>query len=267
MGLRLHVGGYLEKALLAAGVRRTDGLYLPDFLGIGAVKAGTTWLHRNLYRHPELFLCVKKPVWYFDKNFARPLAEYSSIFEAAGGRCKGEITGSYSILPLWKILFLRRIMPNLRLILLLRHPVARDWSDIRMELSVIRKIPREDWTEELLLETSRSDKICRQGDYRTIINNWSRVFPVDQLYLGVFERMVAHPQRVLGEIFDFLGVSRNVEWDRFPTTEVVFKGADVEMPPAVRAELERRHDRREVDEISRLIDVDLGRLWGAEATP
>ena len=39
----------------------------PDFIGIGAQKAGTTWLHRNLQAHPQIFM-PRKEVHYFDKK-------------------------------------------------------------------------------------------------------------------------------------------------------------------------------------------------------
>jgi hypothetical protein len=39
----------------------------PDFIGIGAQKAGTTWLHRNLRVHPEIFM-PRKEVHYFDRK-------------------------------------------------------------------------------------------------------------------------------------------------------------------------------------------------------
>ena len=39
----------------------------PDFIGIGAQKAGTTWLHRNLRVHPQIFM-PRKEVHYFDRK-------------------------------------------------------------------------------------------------------------------------------------------------------------------------------------------------------
>ena len=39
----------------------------PDFIGIGAQKSGTTWLHRNLNVHPQLWL-PRKEVHYFDRK-------------------------------------------------------------------------------------------------------------------------------------------------------------------------------------------------------
>src|SRR4028119_992690 len=39
----------------------------PDFIGIGAQKAGTTWLHRNLQAHPQIHM-PRKEVHYFDRK-------------------------------------------------------------------------------------------------------------------------------------------------------------------------------------------------------
>ena len=40
----------------------------PDFIGIGAQKAGTTWLHRNLQAHPEIWMPTEKELHYFDEK-------------------------------------------------------------------------------------------------------------------------------------------------------------------------------------------------------
>ena len=43
----------------------------PDFIGIGAQKAGTTWLHRNLQLHPQIWM-PRKEVHYFDRKIHEP---------------------------------------------------------------------------------------------------------------------------------------------------------------------------------------------------
>src|SRR5215217_579788 len=48
--------------------RRAKDQPLPDFLGVGAPRAGTTWLHANLSRHPEIWMTPVKEVHYFDKR-------------------------------------------------------------------------------------------------------------------------------------------------------------------------------------------------------
>ena len=43
----------------------------PDFLGIGAQKAGTTWLSHNLQLHPEVWMPPVKELHYFDEKIRR----------------------------------------------------------------------------------------------------------------------------------------------------------------------------------------------------
>jgi Sulfotransferase family len=51
--------------------RRGNNQPLPTFLGIGAPRTGTTWLHANLRKHPEVWLTPVKEVHYFDKRDLR----------------------------------------------------------------------------------------------------------------------------------------------------------------------------------------------------
>ena len=69
---------------------------LPDFICIGAVKAGTSWLHRKLRLHPQVFMPLKKPVGYFDRHRDKPVQRYAELFAAGRGRLVGEITANYA---------------------------------------------------------------------------------------------------------------------------------------------------------------------------
>ena len=48
--------------------RRAEEPPLPTFLGVGAPRTGTTWLHSNLRRHPDIWMTPVKEVHYFDKR-------------------------------------------------------------------------------------------------------------------------------------------------------------------------------------------------------
>ena len=50
-----------------AGIEQGFLMY-PDFLGIGAQKAGTTWLHTNLRPHPQIWMPPIKELHYLDKG-------------------------------------------------------------------------------------------------------------------------------------------------------------------------------------------------------
>lgn len=220
----------LEKLLYANGIRSTNGLCLPDFLGIGAQKAGTTWLYENLCRHPDLYLPEPKELHYFDWGFHRSLRHYSDSFKPGCHRLKGEITPGYSIIPVERIRFIRTIMPEVRLILLMRNPIDRAWSQALMNLVKLPNKKFEEVDRSEFYDHFRSERSVKRGDYDTVLNNWLSVFPRGQLYIGFFEDISNRPQELLSEVFAHIGVSQDVEWSSFRYKHVISKGPDIPLP-------------------------------------
>jgi hypothetical protein len=216
----------IEKRWYANWPRAADRLPLPDFLGIGAQKAGTTWLWENLRRHPEIFLPDKKELHYFDNKFDRSLRYYTNRFEEARGRIKGEITPAYGILPRERIGFIRAIMPRVRLILLMRDPVERAWSQAVMDLVVRSGRAFEEVPESEFLAFLESERSVSRGLYCRMLDNWLGSFPSEQLYVGFFEDIRERPRELISEIFAHLGVSSNVDWDSFPLRRVILPSVE-----------------------------------------
>ncbi len=106
------------------------GRRLPDFLGLGVQKGGTTTLHRLLADHPEVYLPEQKEVHYFSLHYAQGVAWYASHFAqgASGQRC-GDITPYYLFHPQAPGR-IHSLLPAARLILLLRDPVERSLSQL-----------------------------------------------------------------------------------------------------------------------------------------
>ena len=98
---------------------------LPDFLGLGVQKGGTTTLHTLLAAHPQLMLPQKKELHFFTHRYWRGKRWYGRQFRAATPDQKcGEITPYYlfhSLVPER----IQRCCPKVRLIVLLRDPVER----------------------------------------------------------------------------------------------------------------------------------------------
>ena len=110
--------------------------HFPDFLGIGAQKAGTTWLYENLRRHPQMYLPNTKEIHYFDWYFYKSIHWYCKHFMAVEkNKLKGEITPCYSTLSENKIKLIHKINPQLKIILILRNPIERAWSQAVMNLA------------------------------------------------------------------------------------------------------------------------------------
>ena len=113
---------------------------LPDFLVIGAMKAGTTTLHAYLARHPGIFTGRTKEPGFFsrDERFAKGLDHYRRLWiGAAPDQLCGEASTCYS----------RRLefpnaapriaehVPDVKLVYLLRHPVDRTFSHYTHEMA------------------------------------------------------------------------------------------------------------------------------------
>ena len=98
---------------------------LPQFLGLGAQKSGTTTLHEWLASHPQVFVPAAKELHFFSLHYQRGVAWYSEQFAAAkSGQLCGEITPYYLFHPLAPQR-ISTLLPNARCIVLLRDPVER----------------------------------------------------------------------------------------------------------------------------------------------
>lgn len=227
-----------EKWLYSMGLLSADGLRMPDFLGIGAQKAGTTWLHQNLQHHPDFYFPPHiKEIRFFDARFYMSPAQYAAFFEPAGPRVTGDITPGYGALPISRIRFVRKLIPDARLILILRNPIERAWSHALMDLVDTKQRRFEDveaWEFRAHFD-SRSAR--RNGAYISMLDNWLHVYPEEQLLVAFFEDIRDHPQELLTRVFRHLGVSVDVDWETFPFRERIKEGNSVFLPDEYRQHL------------------------------
>ena len=210
----------------------TSGGRLPDFLVIGAPKAGTTALHAALARHQELFLSpVKEPKYYMCGDSPPPAYKgpgdahssqewiwqrprYQALFATAppGALC-GESTPFY----LYNRDARRRIaadIPGVRLIAVLRDPVNRLYSNW-MHLWADGLEPCADVVEACAQEQRRIDAgwapfwhYRSLGMYGRQLADLYQHVPREQVLLLRYRDLVEQPDRTLDEVSRFLGVSQ-----------------------------------------------------------
>ena len=210
------------------------------FMIVGGQKCGTTALARFLSQHPEIGMASPKEVHLFDApNYSPDWTpeqidkRYGSNFaHCSGARLMGEATPSYMFVP-EIVRDLKRYNPDLKLIVLLRDPVERAISHYYMETS--RERERRPLWLALLREPFRLHR-CRNGrvrgsetqrcSYRTRglyslqLRNLYRYFEREQVLIVRSRELSERHNKVLGRVFAFLGVSRNVQIK----PETVFKG-------------------------------------------
>lgn len=247
-----------RRRLQLAGILRTDRLTLPHFLGIGAQKSGTTWLHENLVRHPELYLPEEKELHYFDRDTHKSFEHYAAKFASGRDRVRGEITPAYSVLSRDQIAYARRLLPEARLLFLMRNPIDRAWSQAVMNLVKIPKRRFEDVSLDEFVEQLRLPRTTGRSDYRGTLARWREFYPEDRFLIGFYEEISENPRDLLLRTFRHLGVSADVDWDSFPYAKVIYEGEKVRMPDSIREMLTTQYR----DAIRRLAeDFDGARRW------
>jgi len=244
---------------------------LPDFLLIGAQKAGTTSLYAYLVAHPDVRPAGRKEVHYFDLGF-RPGAErgerwYRSMFPLRArlafertARGRPVVTGEASPYYLFHPLAPRRaaaLVPRARLLVLVRDPVERAWSHYRHEVAAGREplyfaaaldaepqrlagaeADLRNGVDSSAARSHRTHSYVARGRYAEQLRSWLAHYPREQLLVLTAEELFGTPEPVWREAVEFLGLRPAAP----PTFEVHNPGAadasaDV-MEPAVRRRLQ-----------------------------
>jgi hypothetical protein len=175
----------------------------PTFIIIGAMKAGTTSLHRYLAAHPDIFMTRHKEPDFFieEKSWPRGLDWYRSLFaEGAGATVRGESSTSYSKAPAFDGVAerMRHAFPDLKLIYLLRDPLLRAASHVLHNHHGRTRSP----PSELL--TSAHVLAC--SDYAGQLSRYLRHFDPGQILVAFSDDLLHDRQATYCRILDFLGV-------------------------------------------------------------
>ena len=217
---------------------------IPDFLCIGAQKAGTSWLAYHLGQHPQIWTPPLKELNYFDiphrrpiiihrkKNsprgnrvkFARRLLRrhplwvlrylllprsdrwYQSLFSPTTDQICGETTPTYAQLSSSNIARVKALVPDVRLIYIIRNPVDQLWSQVKMWTEKHRPTAIDALSPAEIIEILqlRWGAFRRNVDYVGNLTAWQQHFPSDQIFVAYFDDLQANPVKFLGEILSHL---------------------------------------------------------------
>ncbi len=179
---------------------------LPNFLIIGAQKCGTTSLFRYLQDHPQIHVSVDKELDFFVEErggWARGLGWYERQFDGAGdAHAVGEASPSYSGFPCYAGVPARiaSVLPHVRLIYLVRHPVERLRSAYLHALAEgVERRP----IREALLHDSRYVDTSR---YAMQLERYAGHFDRSQMLLLTTEALNHRPAETVDRVLEFLGV-------------------------------------------------------------
>lgn len=213
---------------------RKPAAKLPDFICIGAQKSATTWLHHQLSKHPRICMPAEKEIHYFDWFFYRSLAWYEKKFQNCGSKIRGEVTPGYSVIETGRVKFMRRIMPKVKIILILRDPAERAWSSARFHFAKELQRPLTGVTNEEFIRHFNKSWVQKRGDYAAILSRWKKVIPSENILVILHEELTRNPRHVMDVVHRFLGVEENSE----NITETRYNvSAEMKMPDEIREHL------------------------------
>ncbi len=239
---------------------------VPDFLVVGSKRGGTTSMFNYLMMHPGVLGLYPRPrlqksTDYFFKDFGRGEQWYRSNFHTRGFRDRvGEqigyapMGGEASPYYIWDPRVARRayeVNPDLKAVMLVRNPVERAFSHwqervhngvepLSFEQALAAEDARTDGELERMLDdpsyyseahdwyTYRS-----RGTYLPQLENWTSVFPADQLMVICSEDMYADVQGTFDRVSAFLGLPAV----QLPTTKTFNASRRLPMPEGARREL------------------------------
>jgi len=175
----------------------------PSYVGIGAQKCASTWLHRILAEHPQVAVPETKEVDFFSYRYDRGYQWYERCFDGApDARARGEISPSYFCEPAVPER-VARYVPEAQIIVSLRDPVERALSNHRHEVREGHLVG-----PDLTFETGLANNpmYVEQGLYATHLKKWLRHFPRERILVVLMEDVAADPLGVARSVYGFLGI-------------------------------------------------------------
>ena len=236
---------------------------LPNFIGIGAPRAGTTWLFGRLREHPEIFMAeVKEANFFTAHTIAGRIKEYEDHF--VGGD-NAVAVGEISVRYLTSNLAPERIkhyMPDVRLFVSLRNPIdqiySHYWHLHRQNFHQWdrTKVPR---SFEEALETYE-DTLLEPARYHKHLQKWLTIFDRSQLHIIFYDDVVGQPGNVLSELYSFIGVDSS-----FVPASIHERGASARRGTSPRGHLQGRMHSWLHDKLNRQVYYPLKQVIGVRA--
>lgn len=174
---------------------------LPNWLLIGAPRAGTTWLARNLRAHPQVFL-PDREVHFFDRHLGSGLDWYRRQFNPTLAQTSvGDATPSYLHCDRRTPELLSQWVPEARLVAILRDPIDRARSEYYNSLSKRRAV-----ASTFEAEFRSNEWMRRAGRYAASLRNYWQYFARDRMLILRYEDLAGNPGALFEAVVRFLEI-------------------------------------------------------------
>ena len=200
---------------------------LPNFLIIGVQKAGTTSLYNYLREHPQVYMSPLKETDFL--SYKPPLISESGSASAEnlltkGGRKRiltiddyrelfdgvrdeiaiGEASPNYLFLHEQSVQMIKKYVPDAKLIVVLRNPVERAYSDYLMNVREL--VGNRKPLAEQVIGSAQSSYTLLKGRYYEGMKHFLEAFPPEQIQILMYSDLTKDSDRFMSQLYDFIGV-------------------------------------------------------------
>lgn len=190
-----------------------------DFIIIGAQKSGTTTLFKYLEGHPQIYMPPEKEAPFFsdESRYQKGWDWYLQEFFTEGqpNRLWGKASPQYMAYPCVPER-IHEMMPDIKLIAILRDPVERAYSHFKMNLR--RGIEKRPFQEAICDQLENIEKLRECSDlseidsyilyseYGRILKNYLKMFNKDQILVLFMEELSLFPVECVSRVYNFLDI-------------------------------------------------------------
>ncbi len=193
-----------------------DHLYIPENRPwtLGHIRKGVTealkWHVQNDMVNFDHFRYL------VDLGSKEPFTEswYRACFDRPGalGKKVGDITPEYSTLPEEGVRYIHDLLgPDLRLIYIIRNPLERALSQLKMNIT---RRGKEKEPETFWLAAAKDPVLLQRGDYQTYIPRWEKSFPRENILYLPYRMVSSDPTEVLRKVEAHIGVTPLPKYNR-----------------------------------------------------
>ena len=267
----------------------TAGTFL---LGLGAQKAGTSWLHHNLHqRHDSDFgFCKeyhihdaltlpqfsrfqpKRPMpwkwrtWRRARFIKRPERYFDyflSLLKQHGIKLTGDVTPSYSCLAPQTLIWIREELERrnmrVRTVFLMRDPLERWLSQHRMQLRKKGKLhpdSEREYFQNLAAKSQKTSLTSLRSDYATTLDALSQSLHPDQIFIGFYEQLFCETE--YKRLCRYLNVDYQAPlWD----TRINASEGTTNLPDSIMAQLGSCHTEMYHSIVKQFPIIEAKQLW------
>lgn len=176
---------------------------MPDVIGLGCQRCGSSWLHRVLNRHPD----IGKPesgLHFFSRQYDEGLNWYASELRSYQHRpILLEFSVSYTYPEFYERAAVRMglAVPHAKLFIAVRNPIDRVQSDY---LRSFRTAETQQTFEQFV---EAKPAYLERGLFGKMLTHYLSIFPRDQLLILFYDDLENDPRQYLNTLTDFIGVS------------------------------------------------------------